>query len=201
MTNVYITIVIVMIFLHIVDDYYLQGLLIQLKQKEFWKQNAPDYMYRNDYIVGLGIHGFSWSFMIMLPIAFYYKFEITTIMLTFFVINAIIHSIIDHLKANEKIINLIQDQLLQHIYCCDRRNMDLITFLKRMLANDKILAEVDEINARNKMFAPIAEYKEDIEKFLNEKNALAVFGFCMLMFNFYWKNNAIEALNKTKEGE
>ena len=40
-----------MIFLHIVDDYYLQGILAQMKQKKFWKEQAPDELYKYDYIV------------------------------------------------------------------------------------------------------------------------------------------------------
>ena len=57
-----------MIFLHVVDDYYLQGILAQLKQKSWWEKNAPDPLYKNDYKVALVTHAFSWTFMIMLPI-------------------------------------------------------------------------------------------------------------------------------------
>lgn len=31
-----------MIFLHIVDDYYLQGILASMKQKEWWHKTAPE---------------------------------------------------------------------------------------------------------------------------------------------------------------
>ena len=30
-----------MIFLHIVDDYYLQGILASMKQRGWWEKNAP----------------------------------------------------------------------------------------------------------------------------------------------------------------
>ena len=40
---------ILMIFCHIVDDYYLQGWLASAKQKEWWNKNAPDPLYKNDY--------------------------------------------------------------------------------------------------------------------------------------------------------
>ena len=56
-----------MIFFHIVDDYYLQGWLASAKQKSYWEQNAPDEMYKKDYIWALIMHSFSWAFMIMLP--------------------------------------------------------------------------------------------------------------------------------------
>jgi hypothetical protein len=56
----------IMIFLHIVDDYYLQGFLASLKQKRWWEKNAPDKLYRKDYIMALLEHAFSWTFMIMI---------------------------------------------------------------------------------------------------------------------------------------
>ena len=64
-------ILLAMIFLHIVDDYKLQqGVLANLKQKSWW-QNQISYkkLYEYDYIPALILHGFSWAFMIMLPIA------------------------------------------------------------------------------------------------------------------------------------
>lgn len=40
-----------MIFMHIVDDYRLQGILASMKQKSWWKEQ-PQYkpMYKRDYI-------------------------------------------------------------------------------------------------------------------------------------------------------
>ena len=55
-----------MLFCHIVDDYYLQGWLASAKQKSWWEKNAPDKLYKNDYIMALCEHAFSWTFMIML---------------------------------------------------------------------------------------------------------------------------------------
>jgi hypothetical protein len=54
------------LFCHIVDDYYLQGWLASAKQKSWWEKNAPDNLYKNDYIMALCEHAFSWTFMIML---------------------------------------------------------------------------------------------------------------------------------------
>jgi hypothetical protein len=60
-----------MLFMHVLDDYKLQGCLGNLKQRQFWKDHAPDRMYRFDYIVALVMHAVSWSFCIMLPLAVY----------------------------------------------------------------------------------------------------------------------------------
>lgn len=99
-----------MIFTHIVDDYYLQGILANLKQKSWW-ENQKSYkpMYKYDYIVALIMHAFSWSFMISLPILYlgFTKWIVVTIIL-----NTIIHGIVDDLKANKHKINLIVDQFI-----------------------------------------------------------------------------------------
>ena len=104
-----------MIFCHIVDDYYLQGLLASLKQKSWWEKNAPDKLYKNDYIMALIMHSLSWSFMIMLPLAVYNSFNVGWSFTVIFIINALIHGIVDNLKANVKKINLIQDQTIHII--------------------------------------------------------------------------------------
>lgn len=97
-----------MIFAHIVDDYYLQGILAKLKQKNWWKENAPDKQYRHDYIVALIMHAFSWSFMITIPTLFVSDRYI--IMCLFIVINTVAHAYIDNEKANNLSINLAMDQ-------------------------------------------------------------------------------------------
>ena len=97
-----------MIFAHIVDDYYLQGILASLKQKTWW-ENQKSYkpMYKYDYIVALIMHAFSWSFMISLPILY---LGFTKWIAVAIILNTIIHGIVDDLKANKGKINLIVDQ-------------------------------------------------------------------------------------------
>lgn len=105
-------IVLLMIFLHIVDDYYLQGILASMKQKKFWQENAPDKLYKYDYIWALIMHSFSWAFMVMLPIAFVKGFGLDVWFFVLFALNLIVHAITDDLKANKKILNLWADQLI-----------------------------------------------------------------------------------------
>ena len=108
-----------MVFFHIVDDYYLQGLLANLKQKSWWENHAPDDMYKHDYLMALLMHAMSWSFMIMLPLLVYFYFEPSATFIILWVVNTAIHGIVDDLKANKLKINLIQDQsihLLQIIF-------------------------------------------------------------------------------------
>lgn len=109
-------VLLLMIFLHIIDDYKLQaGVLNNLKQKKFWEENAPDELYKYDYIWALIMHSFSWSFMIMLPIVFVINFNINTLFIIMFLFNLVTHAIIDDLKANRHAINLIQDQIFHII--------------------------------------------------------------------------------------
>lgn len=104
--------ILTMIFLHILDDFHLQGLLANLKQKSWWEKYHPQKMYMYDYYVGLVIHSFSWAFAVMLPIAYLRNFNISFSFLLAFGISAIIHGAIDDLKANKLKINLIADQTL-----------------------------------------------------------------------------------------
>lgn len=101
-----------MIFLHIVDDFYLQGILANLKQKKYWEENAPDVLYKYDYRIALWLHSFSWTFMIMLPIAYHMQFNITLLYTTIFFINMVVHGITDNSKANNRKISLTTDQLI-----------------------------------------------------------------------------------------
>lgn len=105
-----IFIVLAMIYMHILDDYVLQGILANLKQRSWWKQNYPDKLYRHDYIVALLMHSMSWSFLTLLPIAVYRGFNVGTDFLAVFLINALGHAGMDHAKANMGLVNLITDQ-------------------------------------------------------------------------------------------
>lgn len=104
-----------MIFCHIIADYNLQGWLASAKQKSYWDENVQGKEYRHDYIMALFMHSFEWPFMIMLPIAYNYKFNIDPWFVVFFYINVFTHMLVDHMKANLKNINLCQDQAIHLI--------------------------------------------------------------------------------------
>lgn len=108
-----------MILLHIIDDFVLQPVcLSKLKQKSFWTndpQGSRD-LYRNDYKAALLIHGLSWSVMIHLPlIVMQLMHEYTCgqfyICCSVFV-QALMHAVIDNFKANQHSLSLIGDQLI-----------------------------------------------------------------------------------------
>ena len=112
MMNTYILILVSMIFCHVIDDYVLQSLcLVNLKQKSWWEANTSDQKYRHDYLVGLLMHSISWGFMIMLPIILITKGQLNWLWLVY-PVNVFIHAAVDHLKANKRILNLVEDQFI-----------------------------------------------------------------------------------------
>lgn len=104
-----------MIFCHIIADYNLQGWLASAKQKEWWLKNAPDRLYRYDYIVALICHSFSWTFVLHIPVFFYMQFlhiQVPVgVIIIMFAWNIFMHAAIDNEKANNKSINLLMDQI------------------------------------------------------------------------------------------
>lgn len=105
-----------MFYCHIIDDYKLQGILANFKQKSWWKENAPDKLYKYDYIIALIEHAFCWTFSIHIPV-FVYSYFTTSwkpilVYVVVFLFDWVLHAIVDDGKANEHKINLIQDQVI-----------------------------------------------------------------------------------------
>lgn len=103
-----------MMFCHIVNDYNLQGWLANAKQKQWWKENVPQEIYKNDYLMALFEHAFSWAFMVEIPVWVYMIAINKGVLLTTLfvcVFNTVLHAYIDDLKANKMAINLVQDQI------------------------------------------------------------------------------------------
>ena len=108
-----------MIFCHIADDYYLQGILAKMKQHSWWRKNAPDRLYQHDYLMALAEHAFSWLFMMSLPLmvtalATANESLVQTVLLSY-IVNTMFHGIVDDLKANVLLINLVEDQTLHFV--------------------------------------------------------------------------------------
>lgn len=47
-----------MLFLYLIADYNLQGVLAQFKQKKWWEENYPQKQYKNDWIIAFVEHSF-----------------------------------------------------------------------------------------------------------------------------------------------
>jgi len=109
----------IMIFAHIIDDFKLQGIMADMKCRLWWYNtiNTLEHgeIYKYDYIVPLILHGFQWSMMVHSVFLLSVSMRDNPILYISIIINGLVHSFIDNLKANEFKINLIQDQLLHLI--------------------------------------------------------------------------------------
>ena len=105
-----------MMLLHFVADYTLQGCLANMKQKSWWveqcKNAGMDFAkYKYDYVCSLICHALYWTLITFAPIIFFS--DLSDIGIAAVVIgNMAIHAFIDHIKANKFCINLVVDQLL-----------------------------------------------------------------------------------------
>ena len=123
---------IIMILLHILEDFHLQGILANMKQKSWWQSECnklgikyESSKYKHDYIISLYIHALENSIFITLPLiidGFIATLTINPNNCLFigwvFIIfaNTVVHAFIDNFKCNNKGINLITDQLLHFIF-------------------------------------------------------------------------------------
>lgn len=107
-----------MIACHYLADYPLQGIIANLKQEKWWKENYDSDKNEANAEVALMLHGVFWSFMIVLPIMLFalltkqYNIRLYYWML---VINSLIHSIIDDMKCNVNLISYRTDQYIHLI--------------------------------------------------------------------------------------
>lgn len=120
---------IAMLFFHIVDDFCLQlkG-LSNFKQKLWWKNEIDKVVsttmdeekryemyskYKYDYIVGLVMHAAEWSFAILIPLFILFGvYQFAMFYVVAFFVNAVVHGVVDDLKANRFKLNLVEDQLI-----------------------------------------------------------------------------------------
>lgn len=113
-----IKVLLLMFLFDIIDDFVLQPIcLSKLKQKRYWIEECKKYnlnisKYDTDYITALITHGLSWSIMIHVPLMFLGGIRDDFFLLLSVLFNAVIHAIIDDLKANKLKINLDVDQCL-----------------------------------------------------------------------------------------
>lgn len=111
------TILLFMLYFHILDDFLIQGILASMKQKSWWTE-SPEYneLYSKDYLAALIIHSISWAISINIPVIIYlYDTEMKLSFWIMLLANIIIHAFVDNLKANKKKINLVIDQSIHFV--------------------------------------------------------------------------------------
>lgn len=116
-----ILILFIIVYLHIYDDFHMQGILANMKQKNWWEQQYSPILlkkekqrelYGKDYLCALVIHAFSWAFITHIPymIMCIVNPALVPLYVLTLVVNMVIHAVVDDLKANKEKINLWTDQ-------------------------------------------------------------------------------------------
>jgi len=101
-----------MLLLHFIADYTLQGCLADLKQRKWWRDKIKSDevwdKYKDDYKIALLSHGMYWSLIVCLPLlmAGGWVYSVNA------AVHGLVHTGIDDMKANRLSINLKEDQLL-----------------------------------------------------------------------------------------
>lgn len=120
-----IFVLITCLLFHIIEDFHLQGILANLKQKNWWKKtylaemSDPNNIYRCDYIVGLIVHSLEWAMFIHIPIiptiyttSLYNRPLAVIELIITLTINTVIHAVVDSMKCNRLKLNLVEDQIM-----------------------------------------------------------------------------------------
>ena len=102
-----------MLFMHVIADYTLQGVLASMKEKAYWKGHG-NYRSKYDFIPALLAHAFSWAFCIMLPLAVA-EYPPGTVFYVVLAANTAVHAVVDHAKANLGVLNLVEDQTIHMV--------------------------------------------------------------------------------------
>lgn len=99
-----------MVLLHVIEDFHMQGIMAQMKQREFWRE-YPE-MYADDWIPVILLHGFEWAMIVSVPCLLASWFDVSAWFIVTMVAMGLVHAYVDHLKANRLRITLVQDQAM-----------------------------------------------------------------------------------------
>ena len=123
-----IQMILLMLLLHLIADYTLQGCLANLKQRKWWvdtgKANGMTMQeiakYKHDYKCGMLCHSLYWTLITFFPLIFL-SLHCNWAIAILVMVNTAIHYVVDDLKANQGKLTLWQDQglhLLQIVLTC-----------------------------------------------------------------------------------
>ena len=112
MNKLYVIVLILMLLAHFFADFHLQGILADMKQEQWWKQQDGDNSKNKyDYLAALAIHSAEWTLWMMIPLFLLPHLDLG-IFLLLAALNIVVHSLTDNSKANYRDISLVQDQAL-----------------------------------------------------------------------------------------
>lgn len=111
----YIHLILSMFLMHVIGDSIFQSITLSMKKRKYYWKDYNDY--RNYlYIFYLLLHSFIWSTTIHFSLILIMGIKIITRMFIIsYIINILLHSVIDDMKANRKMIGMIIDQFLHSL--------------------------------------------------------------------------------------
>lgn len=115
MNKLYVIVLILMLLAHFFADFHLQGILADMKQEQWWKQQDgynSKCKCKYDYLAALAIHSAEWTLWVMMSPLMLLPHLDLCIFLLLAALNTVVHSLTDNSKANYKDINLVQDQII-----------------------------------------------------------------------------------------
>ena len=110
-----ILLLVLMVALHTIEDFHVQGIMAQMKQRSWWVNNAPSPKYRYDHLPVILLHGLEWAVFVSLPLMWASDWSLPDWFCALIAAMGLVHSVIDHLKANMLKINLVQGQALHMV--------------------------------------------------------------------------------------
>lgn len=110
----YIHLLLSMFMGHVIGDSVFQTSSISLKKRESYWKSYGNYK-RYFYIFYLLVHSFIWSSTIHISLLIILGVKYFNKILISYIVNILLHSIIDDMKANRKLFNLIVDQFLHSL--------------------------------------------------------------------------------------
>ena len=117
-----------MVTLHVVADFHLQGILANMKQWRWWEKQECEFTREEidrgadrvdwvscekDYIPALLLHAFEWSFIVCIPLMWFVGMNWVGAVLV--LLNTAYHAYVDNVKCNHLEINLAIDQGLHMV--------------------------------------------------------------------------------------
>lgn len=109
MNKLYVIVLILMLLAHFFVDFHLQGILVDMKQEQWWNNSK----YKYDYLAALAIRSLEWTLWVMIPLFLLPHLDLG-IFLLLVALNTVVHSLTDNSKVNYnyKDISLVQDQII-----------------------------------------------------------------------------------------
>lgn len=114
-----------MVLLHVIEDFHMQGIMASMKQKTFWQEYPK--MYSHDWIPVVLLHGMEWATVVALPCILASWFDVSAWFVLTVVAMGLVHAYVDHLKANSLRINLIMDQAVHIVQIVTMLGMYMVS--------------------------------------------------------------------------